>query len=36
MIKLNPNQINDRIHNDADRRKHKRVEKPFIQVTKRD
>jgi len=30
MIKLNPIQINDRMHNDADRRKHKRVEKPII------
>ncbi len=30
MIKLNSNQIKDRMHNDAERRKYKRVEKPII------
>ncbi|MDP6924182.1 MAG: PilZ domain-containing protein [Candidatus Scalindua sp.] len=30
MMNRNPNQINDRMHNDVDRRKHKRVEKPII------
>ena len=30
MIKLNSNQINDRMHNDTERRKYNRVEKPII------
>jgi len=30
MMKLNSNQINDRMYNNTDRRKYKRVEKPII------
>jgi hypothetical protein len=30
MMKLKSNQINDRMHNNAERRKHQRVEKPII------